>query len=255
MPEKTPISPPGTEASAPTTVENTPMPSTGTKAPADRDDSKSTADISKLLAHAAFQAPKEVPLNDRDLLKGTIRCYEIQEIKDDIDDLKDDRDSIYRVQAQVTTLKPNLEANTLLKPDTKRLLEKRVDDLIDLVNQGITIDTNFTTMEMETSDLEDQHLDLMIDHYNPATNPAEKPKTTLEEIDKKVKEYTKETNRLKRSFESLHPRIADSYMNTRDALPGTLNLKPFSTLTSSSISEDSQPPRKKQRLGGSDSNS
>ncbi len=185
------------------------------------------------MGRAYYEVPKTTPLKDPTLVQGLLTNAEITTMVKEISDLQDERDSIYRVQSQVASLAPNLDSNTLIKPETKSQLKVRINNLSDLVNQGLNMDSNFTMLEAKAVELKDQLTQSLKAFFRVSKKPSETPPIDSKVITQSIKERAQEADRLSRSFMSLHQQIERTYTETRDALPGTgpLNLKPFTSLT------------------------
>ncbi len=189
-------------------------------------------------------APLNTPSTDRELVNGILMNDKIGTMQKNIESLQADRNSVYGIQVQVAELEPNLKANTLIKPETQSQLIGRINNLLDLVKQGISIDSSLTVLDEQASELAAQLLASLKAHFSE--KPAESSETVNREtIAKTVDERTTETDRLVRSFTSLYKQIIRTYVETRDALPGTgpLNLKPLNTLSPPKADAESPIPR------------
>lgn len=182
---------------------------------------------------AYYEVPDTTPSSDPMFIEGLQTNAEITVMVKEIADLQDERDSVYRVQSQIAALGPNLESNTLIKPETKSQLQSRINNLSDLVNQGLNMDSNFTMLESKAIEMKHQLTESLRAYFKTSVKPSETPPTDSKVITQTIKERAKEADRLSRSFMSLHQQIERTYTETRDALPGTgpLNLKPFTSLT------------------------
>lgn len=187
------------------------------------------------------EAPDNTPATDRELVNGILMNDKIGTMQKSIEGLEADRNNTYSIQLQVAELAPNLEANTLIKPETKSQLKVRINNLLDLVKQGISIDANLTTLDAKASELQAQLLASLKAHFSkkPVESSVIVDRGT---IAKTVEERTAETDRLTRSFTSLYNQIKRTYVETRDALPGTgpLNLKPLNTLSTPKAESESR---------------
>lgn len=191
---------------------------------------KSTAKMLFSFMAGISDAPKNISPTDRAFITQSIFLNnDIVSMRRSLERIEVERNNTYIINTQVSELSPNLDANTLIKPDTKSALKVRINNLLELLKQGITLDTNFTELDKIAIQLKDRLLTSLKAYFSKKTTE----KSALEErqtIAKTVEERTKETDRLVRSFNTLYPQITRNYDETRGALPGTLNLKPLNAL-------------------------
>lgn len=201
---------------------------------------KSTAKMLTGMMMAFCGAPKETPLTDRHLIKSVFLNRQIGMMQQNIQATEPQRNSTYTIHTQVSELMPVLEINTLIKPDTKSALKVRINNLLELLKQGITIDTALTALDKTASALRDQLFASMKAYFSK--NPAEKSATIDQEtFAKTVEEATKEADRSVRSITLLYPEIVRNYNDTRRETPEALNLKTLKDLAAPHAATNNQP--------------
>ena len=166
----------------------------------------------------------------------------LKQVQEKITNLKEDRDSIFRVRAELDTLIPSLEKSTL-KPELKNLLLSRAKDLLGVIDQAIKIDARFSALEEGLATLEAQRLKTKQEHYKAietAANPREKAaqllqaeKTTQAEKSSQstLEEYKDKVIQATKLFQHLHKKIGEEYTYLRDSTPGNLGMKTFQALS------------------------
>ncbi len=175
-------------------------------------------------------APKDISQADRRVINNSILLNnKIVTMHKSIDRLDAKRNSTYSIHTQVNELAPTLEANVLIKPETKSALKVRITNLLELLKQGITLDTNLTALDQVTVQLKDQLLDY-IKAYFSKNKPEQDTVTEKDTITKTVEERSKEANLLIKSFDALYPQIGSHYEEIRRSTPGTLNLRSLTSL-------------------------
>ncbi len=184
------------------------------------------------------------PPKDPEISKSILTNAQISTMQKSIVELEPDRNSTYGIQKQVSDLTPNLETNTLIKPETKSQLKNRIDNLLSLVNQGIGLDSTLTALDAKASELRDKLFTALKARY------SKKPLAPSEIVDNQtlatsIEERAKEANLQTRSFISLYRQITDTYIDTRRSLPGEgpLQLKPLNTITTPTVEMENQPKR------------
>jgi len=167
----------------------------------------------------------------------------LKQVQEKITNLKEDRDSIFRVGAELGTLISSLEKSTL-KPELKNLLLSRAKNLLGVIDQAIEIDARFSALEEGLGTLEAQRLKTKQEHYKAietAVNPREKAAQLLQaekmtqakkSSQPTLKEYKDQVTQAIKLFQHLHKKIEEEYTYLRDSTPGNLGMKTFQALLS-----------------------
>jgi hypothetical protein len=129
-------------------------------------------------------------------------------VQNTIENIKEPRNSIFSVQAELGILVPSLQNSTTLKPIDKNGLLNRANTLNTLVNDAISYDENFTRLEAEIKGLQ------------------QSKKATLNEI----KKYQNEINSLVARFMNTHKQIANEWTAIYNIAPGSMQVKSFEAL-------------------------
>ncbi len=191
----------------------------------------STTDMMVKFVQALWEVPAGTPRTDRTFVKGILRDAKITDINTNVQRLEIIEDNLYIMQNELATLTSALKISKLIKEDTKKQLEPRIQTLKNMVDSGIDASTSLTTIKTNAPELKEQHLALMRAHYNPKRNPLTID-VTEEKIDKTVEETKKNVAQLAKTLLTIEKQAATTYTNLHEALPpGTLTLKPINVLT------------------------
>lgn len=171
----------------------------------------------------------------------------LKHVQETITNLKEDRDSIFRVRAELDVLIPALEKSAL-KPELKSSLLLRAKDLIGVIEQATEIDTRFSTLEENLVALAAQRLKTKQEHYKAietADNPREKA-AQLSQAEKMsqptIEGYKEKVTQATKLFQHLHKKIGAEYTFLRDSAPGSLRMKTFQDLSTPSTPSIEQQP-------------
>src|SRR5690349_14268908 len=98
-------------------------------------------------AQARWEVPAGNPEKDSVFVEGILRSAKISDISKNIQSLEATEDHLYVVQSHVAVLTSNLATSTLVKEDTKKQLEPRVQTLRDMIDSGIDASMHLTTIK------------------------------------------------------------------------------------------------------------
>lgn len=184
-----------------------------------------------------------LPPNTPYFVKEITDNRDLKQIQEKVADLKKDRDSIFRVRAELDTLIPSLEKSTF-KPELKNLLLSRARALLrGAIGQAIEIDAYLSVLEEGLATLEAQRLKTKQEHYKAietAANPREKAAQLLqaEETAQAEKssqptlvQYKDKVTQATKLFQHLHKKIGEEYTYLRDSTPGNLGMRTFQALS------------------------